>query len=163
MLELWGRHHDPCSAFGLTVLRQDNFTQQKHEASSIQETLTAGIRKRTISHSTECGKNAVWPLVFIYGGLHPAREAEGRWEKRSKSAAQLKYRQRGRERERRLQTCWDIVTHKWHEIRRWYASRLSVERRRILVTVTCLVRRPPMGKLMSTWVFVFQASVALRR
>jgi hypothetical protein len=56
-------------------------------------------------------------------------------------------RERERERERRLQTWSDIVTHKWHEIRRWYASRLPVERRHILVTVNCLVRRPPMGKM----------------
>jgi hypothetical protein len=73
-----GGHHDPFSAFGPTVLRQDNFAQQKHEASSIQEPLTGGSRKRTISYSTECGKNAIWPVVLIYGGLHPAREAEGR-------------------------------------------------------------------------------------
>ena len=82
-----GGHHDPCSVktndFGPTdihyaVLRQDNFTQQKHEASSIHELLTGGSRKRAISQSTECGKNATWPVVFIYGGLQPAREAEGR-------------------------------------------------------------------------------------
>ena len=68
-----GGHHGPCSVFGPKVLRQNNFTQQKHEASSILEPLTAGSRKRP-----ECGKYAIWPVVFIYGGLQPAREAEGR-------------------------------------------------------------------------------------
>jgi len=72
---------------------------------TIQEYLTGGSRKRTIGQSAECGKNATRPVVFIYGGLKPAREAEGRREKRSKSAAQLNYRRGEIDRERRLQTC----------------------------------------------------------
>jgi len=123
-----------------------------HNKNTIQEPLTGGSRKRTISQSTECGKNATWPVVFIYGGLQPAREAEGRWEKRSKSAAPLNYRRGEIARER--EKAADLLRHsyKWHDIRRWYASRLSVESRHILVAVTCVVRRPSMEKWMSACV-----------
>jgi len=142
-----GGHHDPCIAFGTTVLRQDNFTQQKHEASSIQEPLTGGSRKRTISQSTECGKNAIWPVVFIYGGLHPAREAEGRWKKRSKSAAQQNYRQVEREREK--EKAADLLRQSLTNGMRFDAGTLVDFQLNAVIFwwLTCLVRKPPMGKM----------------
>lgn len=82
----------------------------------------------------------MWEKCYMAGRIHlrwaAPSERSGRTLKEAEQIGGSAKLQAGREREREREGCrlTETVTHKWHEIRRRYVSRLSVERRHILVT-----------------------------